>query len=224
MLKIVAISFIMLMIVVWFLPHRTDGDPRNELLFDIAHVMQVVELMMYLVTATIAGQIRNNAGPRYARSLLWLKWGLITSFPATLVLFGQDYIKLYSWIDSGGMSLLFIVTNIFTIFSAYAFNKIARLSVAQQTYNNSLLDSVIFLGSLASNPGEVDPILDKVRLVTAEHTPGAPLSAHETEELKIAYTELEDYLTTRERARVFNRKDLTELVQERFNWTPSGAS
>jgi len=216
-LWLVALGFTLVMVVVWFLPHRTDGDARNELLFDLAHVLQAVELLLYLVVSTIIGQIRNSTSPLYGRSLMWFRWFCLTVFTATLVLFGQDYIRLYSWINTSAMSLLYILSNMFTTASAYDFNKIARLQVTQSTYNNSLLDSVIFLGSLASNVKDVDPILDEVRSITAQHVKDTPLTADETHRLQQVYKDLEDYLVTREQLRTFDRKGLGELIQERFS-------
>jgi len=220
----VTIGFILLMAIVWVLPHRSDVGVTRETLFDIAHALQSVELISYAIIALIAAQIHDSVGPLYARSIWWLKWAMVTAFPPTLVLFLGDYVKLYKWINSDAMSLLFIVTSIFTICSAYAFSKITRTHVKQQVYDNSLLDSVIFLGSLASNPTDIDPILDKVRVITSNRTENTPLDAQETHTLQEVYTELETYLTTKEQLRTFSRAGLTELVQERFNWTPKTQS
>jgi hypothetical protein len=148
-------------------------------------------------------------------------WAMITAFPPTLVLFAEDYTNISDWLDSDGMTLLFIVTNLLTICSAYAFNKIARTTVTPREHDNALLDSVIFLGSLASNPADIDPILDRVRIITAAHDTAKPLADAETTELRAVYGELEDYLVNRERLRNFDREQLEQLVEERFNWAPT---
>jgi hypothetical protein len=75
----------------------------------------------------------------------------------------------------------------------------------------------MFLGSLVSNPSEVDPILDKVRVITSSHSVDAPLSDAETQQLQAVYSQLEDYLLNKERLRAFDRQSLNELIQERFN-------
>lgn len=197
-------------------PHRTD-IARAETIFDIAHALQSVELVTYCLAALLAYYIRRTAGPLYARSMLWSMWAMITAFPPTLVLFIIDFIYLPKWVSADGMTVLFIVTNILTIASAYAFNRIARAPAVAPIHDNTLLDGVTYLASLASNPSEIDPILDKVRVITASHQTGTVLNVEEERQLHLVYTELEEYLLTKERLRAFDRQGLNDLMQKRFN-------
>lgn len=73
---------------------------------------------------------------------------------------------------------------------------------------SSPLDLVTYAGSLASNPPDIDPLLDPVRKITATHPLESGLSpADETELLKV-YLELEVYLTSRDPIRTFTKEEL----------------
>ena len=73
---------------------------------------------------------------------------------------------------------------------------------------DSPLDLATYAGSLASNPTAVDPILDRVRKITATHTVGQGLTARDEAELLDVYLDLEAYLTSSDPIRTFTKEEL----------------
>jgi len=79
---------------------------------------------------------------------------------------------------------------------------------------SSPLDLATYAGSLASNPSEIDPLLDPVRKITATHSMETGLSpADETELLKV-YLSLEAYLTSHDPIRTFTKEELRGRLSE----------
>ena len=73
---------------------------------------------------------------------------------------------------------------------------------------HSVLDLVTYTASLASNPTEVDSLLDRVRKLTATHSAEAALSSSEEADLIQVYIALEKYLTTRDPIRTYTKEEL----------------
>jgi hypothetical protein len=85
-----------------------------------------------------------------------------------------------------------------------------------QSEGTSAVDAVTYLASLASNPREIDLILDDLRQVTAHMTPGTQLSEADQKRLADVYTKLTDYLVEKESLRKFTREELIDKVRGRF--------
>ncbi|HSX28906.1 MAG TPA: hypothetical protein VLF60_05665 [Candidatus Saccharimonadales bacterium] len=79
---------------------------------------------------------------------------------------------------------------------------------ATATQVRSVLDMVALTASLASNPTEIDPLLDKMRAITANLAPGQAPSPRDTEALLAIYLQLEQYMTTKEPLRTFTKEEL----------------
>lgn len=76
------------------------------------------------------------------------------------------------------------------------------------TLISNSLDLVTRTAGLASRPDEIDPLLDKVRSITARLGPDQTPSAKDTQALFAVYLQLEDYLGTRETIRSFTKQQL----------------
>lgn len=85
----------------------------------------------------------------------------------------------------------------------------------QSSGNATAIDAVIFLTSLASRPQEIDPMLDKMRTVTAMQKPGIVLSEKDQLILATIYTNLEQYLIKKEPVRAFTKEELIKKVRAR---------
>jgi hypothetical protein len=80
-----------------------------------------------------------------------------------------------------------------------------------------ILDVVVYLASLASDPKALDPILSTVRFVTANvREDGKPLSDADVRKLETVRGQLEDHLLHKETVRHFTQKTLEVSVQEHF--------
>lgn len=79
-----------------------------------------------------------------------------------------------------------------------------------------MLDVVTYTASLASNPKEIDPTLDKVREISSRLKPGQALSAGDEKTLAAIYTELEHYLVEQEQVRRFTAEEVQDRVRAKF--------
>ncbi|MGF7228739.1 MAG: hypothetical protein ACQR33_02020 [Candidatus Saccharibacteria bacterium] len=78
---------------------------------------------------------------------------------------------------------------------------------AQSQISNPI-DMTTHAASLASNPTDIDLLIDKVRSITSKLQPGQTLSDADNQELIDIYLKLETYLTTKEPIRSFSKEDL----------------
>lgn len=76
-----------------------------------------------------------------------------------------------------------------------------------------LIDRITYLASLVSEPSGVDPMLDKLRVVTAKPTQPSP---EDIEALKSVQSQLEDYLVHREGLRSFTKESLHMNIERHF--------
>ncbi len=76
-----------------------------------------------------------------------------------------------------------------------------------------LIDHIIYLASLVSEPQTVDTTLDKLRLITSRTS--RP-TAQDVQTLKSIQTELEDYLIHEERLRTFTKASLRANLERHF--------
>lgn len=72
----------------------------------------------------------------------------------------------------------------------------------------TVLDMVTYVAGLASNRQMVDPLLDPVRSITANLTPGQMPSPDDTKTLLGIYLKIEAYLITKEPIRAFTKEEL----------------
>jgi hypothetical protein len=86
----------------------------------------------------------------------------------------------------------------------------SRLFSSQQESEQitTVLDMVNYAAGLASNPDDIDRVLDEVRTITAELGPGQQLTSKEVERLLGVYKQLEEYLTHREPIRTYDQTTL----------------
>jgi len=70
------------------------------------------------------------------------------------------------------------------------------------------LDMVTYAAGLASNPADIDPLLDSVRSITARLGPGQLPSTEDDQFLVGVYLQVEQYLTLKEPIRTFSKEDL----------------
>ncbi len=76
-----------------------------------------------------------------------------------------------------------------------------------------LIDRIAYLASLVSEPRTVDTTLDKLRIITSR---ASGPTAQDTQTLKSIQTELEDYLTHKERVRTFTKTSLRDNMERHF--------
>ena len=77
---------------------------------------------------------------------------------------------------------------------------------------NHILDVVTYVASLASNPDDIDPMLDKMRAITASLGPNQELSKADEQTLLQVYRQIEEYLVTKEPIRTFTKEELRTRI------------
>lgn len=77
---------------------------------------------------------------------------------------------------------------------------------------NSALDLATYAGSLASNPSDIDLLLDPVRRITATHSLEDGLASADEAVLFRVYLELEAYLMTRDPIRTYSKEELRQRI------------
>jgi len=78
------------------------------------------------------------------------------------------------------------------------------------------IDAIVYMASLASEPRAIDPILDKLRTVTATMPPDGVLTPGQQQSLASAQERLVTYLTEVEPVREFTKQSLYDRVEARF--------
>ncbi len=76
----------------------------------------------------------------------------------------------------------------------------------------TILDLITYAAGLASNPSDIDSILDGVRSITASLGPNEQLPPAQITTLIGIYEKLETYLTTREPIRIITKQSLRQRL------------
>lgn len=219
-------------LILWWVPHNPSY--LSELWFDISHSFISFESAFSALVAVFVWKIRRVASTTYSLPLLWLAAALVFNslgsvpyFAATHLgtLNGAPHIELAEVAGA-----IFLISKLLYVTAGYVFNKINRPDEPKQ-HDAEPLDVINYMATLASNPLQIDPILDQLRWLTANLKPGETLSAEDLAALGHIYQQLEDYLVTSESLREFSRESLRELLQNKFgsldflaNATPSGTN
>lgn len=88
------------------------------------------------------------------------------------------------------------------------FGSLFGSKTSSQAEISSAIDMTTHAASLASNPNDIDLLIDRVRNITSKLQPGQTLSEADNQELIDIYLRLETYLTTKEPIRNFSKEDL----------------
>jgi hypothetical protein len=123
----------------------------------------------------------------------------------------------------------FMIGALFLVWAGYAFNAVGLApsspskSQAAKTSesDHTLIDVVIYVEGLASNPGEVDAIMDDLRQITSRvGASDAPLTAEDKQKLVRMYQQLVTYLTTQEQLKEYTSEGIRQSVKNNFSLDP----
>lgn len=178
-------------------------------------------------------RVRRAIGQIYRQALHWF-------FMSTLVSVGAGSIALITFFILGSLHPLVnsyflfipqILAAVAVLRSAYAFSMIGLLEPETRKKGRkspeaivavSAVDIVACAAQLVSNPSKIDPLLDKLRMITSTvDTPGQLTAAQETELLSV-YRSLEDYLVHEESVRKFTPNEVRQLVAKQLGLKPGG--
>lgn len=97
-------------------------------------------------------------------------------------------------------------------------------TVRPTDYDHSLIDRIIYLGSLASVRRDIDPMMDTIRGITASWQPEHPLATQDRSALEGLESQLKAYLVARDPLRSFTSQDLEKRLQTQGRSKVSGIS
>lgn len=201
-----------------FLPHA-PVEGISERTIDGIFATFIASGTICTIMALITLRIRSTLGIKYKAAMSWLAAAL---FMAAFSCVHETIVKQVSYFSqfetyfAYGFTLWpFLATAILFLLAGLSFRQMSQRAI-QLPDNASSLDIITYAAQLASNPSEIDTILDKVRRITATHEPGAKLSAADEVALTEVYLHIEKYLIAREPLRKFTKEELREMLPEGF--------
>ncbi len=87
---------------------------------------------------------------------------------------------------------------------------------------DTLLDEVLYLAELASDPKAIDPLLDSLRLITAHKNLTRAISPQDRVELVTIHEQLIQYLIQKDLLRNFTRQELEAKIARKFGFSKQG--
>ncbi|MGF7228355.1 MAG: hypothetical protein ACQR33_00010 [Candidatus Saccharibacteria bacterium] len=84
-----------------------------------------------------------------------------------------------------------------------------------QVEDRTLIDNVLYLASLASEPAKVDPLLDQLRIITSQWVPGTALQPAARSDLEELSRQIKQYLVTDDPLRNFSPETLEARIESK---------
>ncbi len=223
-------------VLVVVVPH--GYTPSKEADFDAANVLLTAATTLFGLGAYNILRVKRQASVAFINPLAWLSLSMSLSFAVAGV--GSTVLALIFGNSTNGIVLATAVAPsalaaVLFVRSAYSFNKIVvsadaqGLSVARSFFGKPLtpltktqissVDIVTYTASLASQPREIDEILDEVRLITSRARTDESMNATDNERLLQVYLKVEQYLLTKETVRVFTKDSLRQDIAQKLHLT-----
>ncbi|HET8671419.1 MAG TPA: hypothetical protein VFM05_12570 [Candidatus Saccharimonadales bacterium] len=182
--------------------------------------------------------IKQRASAYYTRALHWFFWSLVVftwagiHYLITLIAIPEN-----SWYANYGMAIVpFIVGVLLLTKTGTSLQQMGQpiapglfSSLFAHTANTARgsrskmgpIDAVLELASYASNPSELDTILDRMRAITAQGESAQILQPSAQHELAGVYHEIEQYLLNNEKIRNFTVYDLRQAITSAVIFSPN---
>ncbi|HEX6462512.1 MAG TPA: hypothetical protein VFZ58_04580 [Candidatus Saccharimonadales bacterium] len=198
-----------------FIPH-IPIEGMDEISIDVANGLNIWIGTIVFFAVMITKQIRAAAALRYSRALGWMIASLGALVFASFIYAVVSFLLPPShWYFVYNLPLVPSLLGTVLLFQAgYSFTKVSSDSIASKS--SSPIDVVLYAASLASNARDIDPALDKLRIITAGLEDRTTLSPQQEEALTQTYLEIENYLVHRETLKEYSAEDIHEVVRNRF--------
>jgi hypothetical protein len=223
--------------IVALLPHVKVAI--DELSYHIALSLSIWNSVFITFATILAFKVRQQIGLSYADAMNWLFRALaILSFAGWHYTLVQVFFTINDWYYDYSIALIpFVVGGLTLVIAGFTFSSInntdqkndAALAPKATVKKSSPtvltpsqeLEVIVYVANLASNPSDIDPILDEVRFITSRLQPGQAPSLEDQKVLDSVYTKLEDYLLHQDPLRVFTVDELHERIAKRFGFSNS---
>jgi hypothetical protein len=149
----------------------------------------------------------------------WLSTLAGAGYIVTLLLPGDTSI----FTEYGGVMIPSVIASFFFLRSGYYFkliNEDAPTAAVPQSI--TIIDFITYLAALASNPAQIDRVLDKLRVITATFSTGdrrPQLAPEQDNTLRQVYADIEKYLVEKEPIRQFTTEQLRQKITKNFGIT-----
>lgn len=183
-------------------------------------------LVFLTAAARLSWRLSHSMGSSYHDAMRWLSIALTALALAAAHEYTTAYLENDTdvlYLDYGLYLLPFVVSGFLALRASYAFDQLTHNAVVGGTNavgvltNDDYTDSITMLATCASNPQDIDNLLDRMRVVTSNLPPGAPLRDTDKQQLIATYLELETYLTSgKDPARVYTVNQLRERLNPAF--------
>jgi hypothetical protein len=208
------------------MPHADSWPTFSELKYDLFEVAVVIPVLFYGAASYIMFKIRRRAGAEYRWSFGWLAVGLGIQMASAITILVLDTIGYDNWyFNSRLYEIPTIAGDVAVLIAAYYFNIVGLTHPAHAWWHRlfghsqlpaTSLDIVVLTAGMVSNTAAIDPILERMRILTAQLTPGQTLSPSDEQELRQIYLDIEHYLVTKEPLRSFTQDELRATVTSRL--------
>lgn len=185
-----------------------------------AHAFLALPLWQLTVTgicAYLVWRIQRTMGSSYTNAMKWLFRSMLVYMGISMHFVLLSYIGYDStWYGRSGIYLIvFIALGTMFVTAGYQFWKIGVSTGTGQ--EASPLEVVLYAANLATNPGDIDAILDEVRGITAQLAPGQPLNPEQERRLGAVYLQIEKYLVTQEPLRKLTQPEIRQRIRLQFH-------
>ncbi len=190
----------------------------------------------FLVLAwMLSRKVQSAIGTSYHEPMKWLVIALgAVTLSAFHELVTSVFVGEFDWyLYSGAISWPFIVSGLLFVVAGHKFDaeRIRVAAIPGQSsaaggadVDRAYIDSITSIAQLASQPRDVDPILDGLRRVTANSRPNTPLSEAERQELLNVYHQLEEYLLQADPLKTFTVDQLRPMLAPEFRAKVEGST
>jgi hypothetical protein len=188
-------------------------------LYEPIPTIRFIGLALFTCSLLLAYKVLTKTSPLYARAFTWF----VAFFSLTVFNTFCGFLQDASWMGWFGQAsvVLYLVAGVLLSITALQFNRVAYAEKAKpvkldQAAAKSSVDIIVFLAGFASSQETTQPIMDRLRAVTAKiPTDGNPTPEQQVQ-LAGIYLSLEDYLVNIEPLRKFEQKTLREMIELQF--------
>lgn len=174
------------------------------------------------MVAILVLKIKQTVSLRYSEAMHWFFWAFAAEcfaafhYLAMLIVLPEEH-----WYEPLGLVPVCIAALIL-VYAGYVFDQIGSADRSTQDASatgHSPVDVVVYLARLASNPSEIDILLDDLRIVTSHmnQTDHAILSDEDQLKLASVFNKIKEYLVTKEKMRIYTAEELDEMLNARYD-------
>lgn len=197
-------------------------NPKYDIIAFLSVVGSIFLALFFAVCARNTLVIGQRINVNYASSFTWLFLSfVVASVGAAQYALAQVFLPADSWYFAyRPTSLFFIVGAWLLMRTAKSFSSISLLSSAVPSTTSdgtaNPFSIIVYIAGLASDPSEIDPILNKFRHITARNISPNDLTSEDMKALVGIYNQLERHMLKKEEFRNYTREYIRGNIEACF--------